>query len=423
MSKALRFAIVIASLSLGLPVHVSIAAAQPSGAAEQPVSAERAELLEKLNSVVPNLNSGSLDLRGGAASTIARTSDHLKQRNPGRELQIDNAMSGYTQCLADFASAFTRSKMVDFTNTLSDSELREMVELYSSPEFDRFKAIGNKAQSGAKLTEEEEKYLLKKVNSPIVTKYFDYFSSAIRSTEFNQQTAKCVSNLQSTLNHDGIIGLESNPITAEVLAATPLPAPIPATALQLAREWAPWDAIVTEIVDVTTAGYRKSLLQNPDIVAANKKYPRLIESAVAAAKQHTTATARRTQRELTKQFADMISTDMTADQIGQTYGFLKSPAGVAYKKLLASFTDRAQITEDEVVRRMGAENVMTMNAFLASPSGNVSQDLYTQFISSAFASLGHTMQQDAQAGAKAAMDAMNAHIAKLAKQTKPATPK
>lgn len=354
---------------------------------------------------------------------ITRTSDHLKQSNPARELQIDNAMTGYTQCVSDFAAAFTRSKMVDFTNTLSDTELREMVELYSSPAFDRFKAISNKAQSGAQLTEEEGEYLLKKVNSPVVTKYFEYFSSAMRSSEFSQRTAKCVEALQSTLKRDGIIGLESNPITAEVLAATPLPAPIPATALQLAQEWVPWDAIVTEIVDVTTAGNRKSLLQNPDIVAANKKYPRLIESAVAAAKQHTTATARRAQRELTKQFADMISTDMTADQIGQTYGFLKSPAGVAYKKLLASFTDRAQITEDEVVRRMGAENVMTMNVFLASPSGNVSQGLYTQFSSSAFASLGHTMQQDGQAAAKAAMDAMNAHMAKLAKQTKPATPR
>lgn len=209
----------------------------------------------------------------------------------------------------------------------------------------------------------------------------------------------------------------------EAAAEISLPAPIPATALQLAEEWVPWDPLVTETVDTLVAAHSDSLLRSPDIVAADKRFPGLIKTAVSATRRHTTATARRAQRELTAQLAGMIGTDMTTDHINQTYGFIKSPAGEAYKKLLGSFTESVEITDEEIVRRMNHENMATMNAFLGTPAGTVSKTLYAQFFPSALASLGHTMQQDAQAASKAGIDAMNAHIAKLAKQTKPATPK
>lgn len=221
----------------------------------------------------------------------------------------------------------------------------------------------------------------------------------------------------------GFIASPSVANAQDAPAEISLPAPMPATAVQLAEEWVPWDPLVVAIVDTAVASHRDSLQSNPDILATDKRFPGLIKTAVSAVRKHTTATARRAQRELTVQLVGMIATDMTPDHINQTYDFLKSPAGEAYKKLLASFTDSAEITDEEIVRRMSNEDMTVMNAFLGTPAGTVSKTLYAQFFPSALASLGHTMQQDTQAASKVVIDAMNAHIAKLAKQTKPATPR
>ncbi len=407
----------------GFAANPPIANAQEVRSSGQFVSPERAHLLEELKKVFPDEYPYVPELDGNAQTMVLRVSAHLKQSNPGKEMRVDEIMGSFSQCLLENGKVLYREYAARFKNSLSDAELRDAVEFFNGPERAALKDFQFKLRNGTPLSEEEKEILAKASGKSFVPKFVSALVNTGSSELQAHGTNECIEKLKNNVREAGVVGLDNNPIAAEALAATPLPAPIPATALQLAQEWVSWDDIVTEIVKQSTAGHRESLLRNADIVAADKKYPGLIKAGVSAVKQHTTTTARRAQRELTAQFSDMIGKDMTLDQIGQTYGFLKSPAGIEYKKLLASFTDRAEITEDEIVRRMGAEKVMTMNAFLASPAGNVSQGLYTQFVSSAFASLGHTMQQDAQAATKVLLNAVNAHIAKVAKQTKPATPK